>query len=174
MFSIDEYVIYGSEGVCRVEAIGHPEISGLDRLKEYYTLLPVYRSGRIYTPTDSTIHMRRVISREEAQALIESIGEISCELDVPRDIKQANLFYRELVRSYECKKLISVIKYVFMKQREFSQIKRNMPAVDLKFLKIAEDMLYGEFSFALGIEPRNIREYIVKCCDEAQMAKADI
>lgn len=166
MFSVNEYVIYGSEGVCRVESIGHPEISGLDKLKEYYTLLPVYRSGKIYTPTDSTIHMRRVITKSQAQELIDGIKEINCELDVPKDVKQANLFYRDLVRSYECPKLISVIKYVFMKQREFSQIKKNMPAVDLKFLKIAEDMLYGEFSFALGIEPKEIKGYITRCCDE--------
>lgn len=167
MFNINDYVIYGSEGVCRVEAIGHPEISGLDKQKEYYTLLPVYRSGRIYTPTDSTIRMRSVITKVQAQELIDGINNISHELDVPKDIKQANLFYRDLVRSYECTKLISVIKYVFIKQREFSQIKKNMPAVDLKFLKIAEDMLYGEFGFALGIEPKEVREYIIKCCDSA-------
>ncbi|MBQ8624399.1 MAG: CarD family transcriptional regulator [Oscillospiraceae bacterium] len=166
MFSINEYVIYGSEGVCRVESIGHPDISGLDKLKEYYTLLPVYKSGRIYTPIDSTIHMRRVITKTKAQELIDNIKEISHELDVPKDIKQANLFYRDLVRSYECSKLISLIKYVFFKQREFSLIKRNMPAVDLKFLKIAEDMLYSEFGFALGIDPKDVKGYIIKCCEE--------
>lgn len=165
MFAINEYVIYGSEGVCKVDAIGHPEISGLDKLKEYYTLLPVYRSGKIYTPTDSSIHMRRVVTKDQAQDLIDRIKDISHELDVPKDIKQANLFYRDLVRSYECKKLISLIKYVFIKQREFSLIKRNMPAVDLKFLKIAEDMLYSEFGFALGIEPKEVKDYIVKCCE---------
>ncbi len=166
MFNIDEYVIYGSEGVCRVEAIGHPDIAGLDKQREYYTLMPVFRSGKIYTPTDSTIHMRRVITRTKAQELIDNIKEISFDLDVPKDIKQANLYYRELVRSYECAKLISLIKYVFFKQREFSLVKRNMPAVDLKFLKIAEDMLYSEFGFALGIEPKDVRGYIVKCCEE--------
>ncbi len=166
MFAINEYVIYGSEGVCKVEAIGHPEISGLDKLKEYYTLLPIHRSGKIYTPTDSIIHMRRVITRDQAQELIDGIVDINHQLDVPKDIKQANLFYRELVRSYECSKLISLIKYVFTKQREFSLIKRNMPAVDLKFLKIAEDMLYSEFSFVLGCDPKEIREHIVKCCEK--------
>ncbi len=166
MFAINEYVIYGSEGVCKVEAIGHPEIAGLDKLKEYYTLSPIYRSGKIYTPTDSSIHMRRVITRDQASELIGRIADISPELDVPKDFKQANLFYRDLVRSYECSKLISLIKYVFIKQRDFSLIKRNMPAVDLKFLKIAEDMLYSELSFVLGCDSKEIREHIVKCCEE--------
>ena len=167
MFSVDDYVIYGSEGVCRVESIGHPDIAGLDKLKSYYTLSPVYRCGKIYTPVDSTIHMRRVISKDHAQELIGEIKEINCDLDVPKDAKLANVYYRDLVRSYECKKLISVIKYVFSKQREFAAAKRNVPAVDLKFFKIAEDMLYSEFAFVLGIEPKEVKGYITACCEEA-------
>lgn len=169
MFSINDYVIYGSEGVCQVEAIGHPDIIGLDKQKEYYTLMPIYRSGKIYTPIDSTIIMRHVITKDKAQELIDQIDNICCELEVPKDIKQANLFYRELVRSYECVNLIKIIKYVFLKQREFSLIKKAMPAVDLKFLKLAEDMLYGEFGFALGLEPRDVKECVIKRCESANL-----
>ena len=110
MFSVNDYVVYGSEGVCKVESIGHPEIAGLDKMKEYYTLSPVYRSGKIYTPVDSNIHMRSVISRNQAEELIGGIKEISGDLDVPKDAKLANVYYRELVRSYECVKLISFSK----------------------------------------------------------------
>lgn len=165
MFSVNDYVIYGSEGVCKVESIGHPEISGLDGKREYYTLSPVYRSGRIYTPVDSTIIMRRVISRNQAEELIGNIKEVSGELDVPKDAKLANQYYRELVRSYECSKLIQVIKHVFQKQRRFAAEKRSLPAVDLKFFKMAEDMLYSEFGFVLGIDPKDVKGYITACCD---------
>lgn len=167
MFNVDEYVVYGSEGVCRVESIGHPDIAGLDKLKDYYTLSPVYRTGKIYTPVDSSIHMRRVISKDHANELIAGIKEISSDLDVPKDAKLANVFYRDLVRTYECSKLISVIKYVFSKQRKFAAIKRNVPAVDMKFFKIAEEMLYSEFAFVLGIEPKDVKSCIAAGCEEA-------
>lgn len=167
MFSVDDYVVYGSEGVCRVESIGHPDIAGLDKLKRYYTLSPVYRHGKIYTPVDSTIHMRRVISKDRAQELIGGIKEISGDLDVPKDAKLANIYYRDLVRTYECQKLISVIKYVFSKRRRLAESKRNVPAVDMKFFKIAEDMLYNEFAFVLGIEPTEVKGYIAAGCEEA-------
>lgn len=157
MFSVNDYVVYGSEGVCRVESIGHPEITGLDKSKEYYTLSPVYRSGKIYTPVDSTICIRCVLTRESVMGLIESIKDISGELAVPRDIKLANVFYRDLVRTYDCTNLISIIKYVSAKQRAFAGLKRNMPAVDIKFLKIAEEMLYNEFGFALGVDPKEVK-----------------
>lgn len=165
MFSVNEYVIYGSEGVCKVESIGHPDIAGLDREKEYYTLSPVYRCGKIYTPVNSPIIMRRVISRNQAEELIGGIKDISGDLDVPKDAKLANVFYRELVRTYECSKLISVIKHVFNKQRAFAEIKKNVPAVDMKFFKMAEDMLYGEFGFVLGIDPKEVKSYIASCCE---------
>ncbi len=44
LFSVNDYVVYGSEGVCRVESIGKKDITGLDKEKEYYTLVPVYKS----------------------------------------------------------------------------------------------------------------------------------
>ena len=166
MFGINDYVIYGSEGVCMVESIGHPDISGLDKAREYYTLSPIYRTGKIYTPVDSTIRMRKALTKAEAEGIIMSIENICCELDVPKDNKLANLFYKELVTSYECEKLISIIKYVFLKQREFLAIKKNLPAVDLKYMRIAEDMLYNEFGFALGISPKEVKGYIAKCYEE--------
>lgn len=164
MFCVDEYVVYGSEGVCRVESIGRLNISGLDPEKEYYTLMPVNRSGRIYTPTDSSIIMRRVISRENAEGLLQRIKNISSALDVPKDSKEAMSYYKSLVRTYECENLIKIIKYVSEKQRKFVPIKKNLPAVDFKFLKTAQDMLYGELSFALGVSVRDIKENVEKLC----------
>lgn len=172
MFCVNDYVIYGSEGVCRVESIGHPDISGLDRGKDYYTLSPVYRSGKIYTPVDSTIRMRSVITKNQAEQLIRDLDEISSDLDVPKDAKLANIFYRDLVRTYECQKLITLIKYVFEKQRSFAAVKRNMPAVDMKFFKIAEEMLYNEFGFVLGIDPKEVKSYIASAHENLKAVKA--
>lgn len=164
MFSVNEYVVYGSEGVCMVESIGHPAITGLDPAKEYYTLCPVSRVGRIYTPIDSTIKMRKALTAEQVQKIIDGIDEVSSNLDVPKDSKQAMLYYKQLISTYDCINLISIIKYVFLKQREFLLAKKNVPAIDMRFSKIAEDMLYGEFGFALGMEPKNVKAYIAKCC----------
>lgn len=165
MFLVNDYVVYGSEGVCRVESIGHPDVSGLDRHKEYYTLMSVHRNGKIYTPTDSSILMRNVITEESAKELLKKIKEISSELEVPREPKLAMAYYKGIVRTYECEKLITIIKYVLEKQRRFSEQKRNIPAVDLKYLRIAEDMLYGELAFVLDIDPAEIRETVTKACE---------
>ena len=54
MFSPGELVVYGGEGVCRVENIGPAEIAGADKRKLYYTLRPLYRTGRVITPVEVT------------------------------------------------------------------------------------------------------------------------
>ncbi len=160
MFDINEYVVYGSEGVCMIESVGHPAISGLDPAREYYTLTPVYRTGKIYAPVESRVKIRKALTKDEVQGLIDGMPDISFALEVPKDNKQAQLDYRELVGSYDCTNLIKIIKYVFNKQKEFIGVKKSIPAIDMRYLKIAEDMLYNEFGFALGIDPRDVRGYI--------------
>ena len=74
MFSIGEYIVYGMNGVCKVEEIGPMNMSGVDSDKIYYTLLPLYTKGsRVFTPVDNQkVVMRPVISEQEVCELIDS------------------------------------------------------------------------------------------------------
>ena len=78
MFEIGEYVVYGVKGVCRIEDITHIDISGADKNRLYYVLAPIGdANGKIYVPTDNQkIVIRRVISKEEAEKLIQELPEI--------------------------------------------------------------------------------------------------
>ena len=77
MFKVGEYVVYGMNGVCRVEEVGPMSLSGVDNDRLYYTLLPLYTKGsRVYTPVDNEkVVMRRVITKAEACALIDGWKE---------------------------------------------------------------------------------------------------
>ena len=165
MFSVNDYIVYGSEGVCRVEEIGSPQIQGLDASKQYYTLAPAFRTGKIYTPVDSPIIMRHVMNNAEANDLISRIPEISFDLEVPNDFKLANAYYKNMVRTYECEKLVSVIKYISDKQKRLALIKKSLSALETRTLKMAEDMLYSELGFALEIKPCDVKKYIADVCE---------
>ena len=71
MFSIGEYVVYGVEGVCRVEEAGKLKVAGLDKNRAYYRLRPYYHDGTIYTPVDGKAVMRPVLTREELERVHE-------------------------------------------------------------------------------------------------------
>ena len=50
MFAAGDLVVYGGEGVCRVEGIGPSGMSYDDGDRLYYHLTPLYRSGMVLTP----------------------------------------------------------------------------------------------------------------------------
>ena len=81
MFEIGEKIIYGENGVCTVEKIAPLEMSGASREKLYYHLTPLVGSGTYFAPVDTNAYMRRIISRSEAEALIDAIPGIepACE-----------------------------------------------------------------------------------------------
>ena len=76
MFQAGDLVVYGTTGVCRVESIDQPNMTGADRNKKYYRLKPFYQDGVIYTPVDNTkVSIRPVITREEAEELVKVVCE---------------------------------------------------------------------------------------------------
>lgn len=74
MFQPGSLIVYGSTGVCRVEDVGPKKIMK-DILKTCYTLTPLYSRETITVPVDSPVIMREVISREQAEQLIDRIPE---------------------------------------------------------------------------------------------------
>jgi RNA polymerase-interacting CarD/CdnL/TRCF family regulator len=84
VFKINEYIVYGNDGVCKVEGIGKPDFYDESSDKKYYMLKPVFCDNSIiYSPIDnSRVVMRRVITKEEVQELINLIPEISTNFTI--------------------------------------------------------------------------------------------
>ena len=78
MFETGTYIICGQHGVCRVEDMGPLKLTEASKDRVYYTLSQVYsQGGVIYVPADSDkIIMRPVISRKEAEKLIDEMEEL--------------------------------------------------------------------------------------------------
>ena len=76
MFEVGEYVVYGTNGVCRIESIGTLNMGMGD--KEYYTLTPVYeKKSKLFIPVDSRkVIIRPVLTRQETDRLIDEIQDI--------------------------------------------------------------------------------------------------
>ena len=81
MFQPGELLVYGTTGVCRVEEIATPDLTRADRGRRYYLLRPLHQDGVIYAPVDSgKVAIRPVISREEAETLIDLIPSVRAEV----------------------------------------------------------------------------------------------
>ncbi|MBR2806980.1 MAG: CarD family transcriptional regulator [Oscillospiraceae bacterium] len=160
MFNIGDLIVYGGEGVCKVDAIGIPSSSMADLGKIYYTLSPLYRDGQIFTPTDTKVFMRPVMSREEVEGVIENIPNVDAMPVAERDPKQTERTYREFISSHRCNDMIAVIKAVHIKRGEGGGTPRKTSQTDERYLRMAEDLLYGEFAVALDIPRDDVRKYV--------------
>ena len=160
MFDVGDLIIYSGEGVCRVEAVGAPPVSGADSRRLYYTLAPLNRTGRVFTPVDSSVFMRPVISREEAIDLIRQIPVIHAEIYESRNLRFLTEHYQETLQSHKCTDLVKLIKDVYLKRKHAAEHGKKLGQIDERFMRRAEDMLYGELSVALDIPKENMSDYI--------------
>ena len=160
MFSVGDVIVYGIEGVCRVEEVGRLRVPGLDKNRDYYRLTPYYHGGTIYTPVDGRAVMRPVISRQALEELLPRVPELLVLDDIPADSRQAGDYYRSILAGHNCELLLRLCKSLYAKQQALSAARRNVSATELRNWKMAEEMLYGEFGFVLGMKPAEVKTYL--------------
>ena len=156
MFQVGEKIIYGENGVCTVESIGPLEISGAQKDRLYYNLRPLTGSGNYYTPVDSAAFMRPVMSRCEAEALIDAMPAIEPAVCNDTRFNHVDAFYKELFRQHSCEALVSIVKGLRQRMNERKTKSSRAEAT----MKRAKDMLHGELSVALEIDILDVEDYI--------------
>ncbi len=162
MFKKGEYVVNGNKGVCVVEDITTLDISGVDKKREYYILKPLYMSGStVYVPVDTADgSLRRVLSREEADRLIQGIPDIPL-ITIAND-KLLEQEYRGCMRTNDCAEWIRIIKTIYLRKQKRQEAGRKVTAVDAKYYRLAEDNLYGELAVSLQIPRAEVEGYIAR------------
>ena len=168
MFRKGEFVVYGNSGVCEVIDIGTMDMPGAARGKQYYTLLPLYSNGsRIYTPVDNEkIAMRHVLSKEEALAFVEQIPEIE-PLRVG-DEKKREEIYSQRMKTCNYIEWTKIIKTLYLRRQSRLEGGKKLASVDERYLKMAEDSLYGELAVALDIEKGDVEKFITSHIEDKE------
>ena len=160
MFAVGDYVIYGYEGVCRVTAVGSPNVSGLDKTKQYYTLIPHYHGGTIYAPVDGRVLMRPVMARGELDALLLQLYTLPLLDDVPDNSRMAGDYYRAILAGHDCTMLLRMCKTLHARQTARAGSRKSVSSTELRNWKTAEEMIQGEFAFVLGIAPSEVGPFL--------------
>ncbi len=160
MFKIGDMVVYGGSGICRVMDISTLDMEGVPKDRVYYILKPSGRGdSRIFAPVENNrTVMRRVLSRDEADALIGSIPDI--ELLPNTDDKNREATYRECIKSCDCRSLVQIIKTLYSRSRARVEAGKKVSSLDERYLKQAEDFLYAELSIPLGVPKEEMSAYI--------------
>ncbi len=168
MFHINDYVVYGEHGVCLIMDIGTPDISGIDQTCQYYVLQPCYSAGKtIYTPVDNEkVVMRRILTEQEATELINKIPVIDTIWITNEKFREDS--YKKLLRSHLCEEWVKMIKTLYLRRIQRKAEGKTVTATDEKYLKMAENNLYGELSLALRIPADKLEDYITQKINEIE------
>lgn len=162
MFNPGDKIVYGGIGICNVEKVGplaHP-IPGAAKDRKYYTLRPMHETGVVYTPVDTTVFMRPVMSRVQAEELVDSLPEVS-EMDcADADYKQMAEYYRAALNSYQVEELLRLLKTVWVRRGQCREQGKNLGKVDRQFQQTAEKFLHEELSCALEIPIDEVETFI--------------
>lgn len=160
MYKVGQLVQYGSTGVCKVSEIKTQEFPDVgERL--YYVLQPLYKSCVISVPVESDkVFLRPIISREEAEALIGLIPTLECPTFSGRPGRELAERYGALLKSHDCRDWIELTMSLRAKKQAQLRQKRRLGSVDERFLKQAEELLFGELAAALEIPRETVPEYI--------------
>ncbi len=160
MFEIGEFVVYGNNGVCKVEDIGTIDVPGLPKDRVYYTLKPhKTKGGKIFTPVDNQkVIIRNVIAKEAALELIDDIVNID-SLGV-MDEKKREFAYKEAFQKCDCREMVKIIKTIYTHTEERLAEGKRVSNCDERYFKMAEERFYGELSIPMEMEKDEVKEYV--------------
>lgn len=159
MFEKGSFVVNANNGICEINDIVTMDMSG--EKKDYYVLVPIEeKTAKVFLPVDiAEKRIRSVMNEEEAWQLIKSIKSVD-EAYVENE-KEREKIYKEAISSRDPKRLISIIKTLYVRKQERLEAGKKNTAVDERYFKLAENHLHSELAFSLGVNKTEVNEIII-------------
>ncbi|CEN78408.1 CarD family transcriptional regulator [Paraclostridium sordellii] len=160
MFNVDDYIMYGMTGVCKVVDITNEKFINGEKRK-YYVLNPIYNNDTtIKVPLDNDkIPMRKVISKGDMTSLINDIPNM--EILWIDDEKKRMAQFETMLKSGQCEELIKLIKNIKFSKKYARSNDKKLYKSDKDIMKEAKRLLTEEFAIILNIYPKEANSYIL-------------
>lgn len=167
MFSVGEFIVYGTTGVCRIEEICSLKMSGVSKDKLYYAMTPLESKGsKVYVPVDNEkAVLRPVLTKDEAVKLVEEIPSIG--LLWVADERQREEIYKKAYRTCDCREWIKIIKTLYLRKMSRIAEGKKVTVMDGRYLSMAEERLYTELSLALDMDKEKVIGYIIQHVEQS-------
>ena len=160
MFSVGDLVVYSGEGVCRVEQIGASPVAHAGETQSYYHLQPLYRTGTVMTPVETRVLMRCIMTAAEADSFIDALPAVTAAEIPVGNPRLAKDYYHQCVMSYDCGRIAALIKALVAKRSAALACGKKTSQLDERYLKRAQEHLYGELAAALAMARDEMEGYI--------------
>lgn len=160
MYNVNDEVMYSPYGICIILEIAVRDFSG--EPMEYYILRPVGDSkNTFYVPTQNenlTSQMRPVLTREEINELISVMPDDN-EIYID-DSNRRRDEYQRILRDGDRHELVRLIKTLYLRRQDRKEQRKKLLSAEEHTLRNAENLLYDEFAYVLGIPREQVITYI--------------
>ena len=162
MFQINDVVVYGAQGVCKIIGTQDQKIDGAN--KTYFVLKPADdRGATFYVPTwneKALAKMRKVMTKQDVDALIDSMPKKK-PVWIANENERKETYKRILAGGNQAQ-IISMIQAIYLHKKEREAEGKRLHMSDEHFMKDAEQLLYNEWQYVLNVDKAGLMAYIFK------------
>jgi CarD family transcriptional regulator len=163
MFKVNDVIIYGAQGVCKIIGTEEKNITGEKKI--YFVLQPVSdKNATIYAPVDNAVvlkKMRKLLTKDEIYKLIDTMPEENAVwVDNENERKE---LYKSILAKGDHMELIKMIKAIYAHKKKREAEGKRLHMSDERFFKDAEQILYNEFQYVLEFSCKDeLMNYILQ------------
>ena len=151
MYAIGEYLVHPGQGVCRVEDV-------TQGAQAVYQLLPVGKRHPVHIsfPVANEARLRPILSRDEAQRLIDEYPTIQVEEYRARNNSLEEEHYKNEMRQGSCRDSVRIVKTFRARMADLSSRNKKPPVAYERILKEASERSCSELAVALDCTPEDV------------------
>ena len=161
-FRPDEFVSYGSSGVCQIVSCEQRSFDG-EHEETYFKLRPVDGShSTYYVPTDKAEErLRPLLTKEEIYALIDEMQGVK-EQEWCSDSRERKGKFHAILHSDDYREILQMMRSLHHQQERKRKTGRKIGASDEAVMHAAETRMYQEFGMVLHIQPDQVHNFILQ------------
>lgn len=153
MFELNDVLVYGTNGVCKISDIRKENFSGL-KSEMYYILSPVFGTqSTLYVPTGNSklsTKLRPVMVKETLNEMMNTAKENDLPWEADDRIRGEH--FHEIVSNGLSPELLLVIKCIVRRRNELKLKIKKLHAADERTLALCEKIASEEYAYAYGID----------------------
>ena len=154
MFNVNDIVVCGNNGICRIETIEKKSI--MNQAKQFYVMVPIITHDttmktKIMLATDTLKPMRYLKTKEEVNAGLSALSRSGYYDE--KDYKKREKHYKEIINSIDVFSYPDVLKTIYS-DNVFSS------STDRLYIEVIKRICNEEISYVLSIEDDEVEWYI--------------
>lgn len=159
MYQINDFVSYGTRGVCKIVNITKLDMPGSNPDQLYFCLSPLANSwNTIYTPVGNEAAFKPLVSREEAITILKELPDIEPCPAMGRF--QLDQTFKQMMQENDPRSLISLIKYLHNVRIQRITSHKKINASIQRYLADAKHRLIEILCIPLGQDTKQLEQVV--------------